>query len=83
MNQKINNKKSYLITIEITEDSWFYKKGQQIKFVIFAKSDTSKEKIIEDIYSGSEFPNYNIINEEMIGNDFLFSNFIQKGIIKK
>ena len=79
----IFSNKSYLITIEIEEDSWRqYKKGQILKFAIFAKTRKSREIILDNNYRGSEMPDYKIIEIEELGDMFLFPNYVQQGIIK-
>lgn len=73
--------KATLVTIRINEDCWdLYKKGQIIKFVVFSKTFLTHINLMTDNYTGSHFPDYSVIEEEEISDDFLFRNTIQKSI---
>ena len=80
MNQRIKNKYIYLVTIEIEEDCWHYKVGQQMKFIVAARTNATMSSVMDD-YVGSEYPRYSIINQERIGDDCLFPNRIHKNLL--
>jgi hypothetical protein len=65
---------TYLITITIKSNSWNYKIGDVTTTIILSKHSGNFiiKKLIDEIWQGSEYPNFTIKISEIESDKFLF-----------
>lgn len=94
LNSELNNKKLktnkmskrkkrlFIVTIEIHQDCWNYKKGDIVRSAVISNNETNAFETFMNKHWGSEYPLYEITKiEDTYDTGFFMPNILSKNLM--